>query len=212
MISRQVAELEGAPVSHATRALTLTDAGRLRIALAVLSCPHHGDGIRVSVIAAVALLAGDARSHHPGDSRNSPAGLPTYVIQHDASADFEPVAIGGPPPPAPPAPSTPPIATTRALPPPTQPQPSAKQQEKPLEKAEPPRGSQLTDLAIAALIVKASRASYSGNCACPDNTDRAGRRCGARSAYSRPGGSSPMCYERDVPVGMIAEWRSRNRR
>ena len=76
-----------------------------------------------------------------------------------------------------------------------------------LEEIEPPRGPQLSDLAIAALIVKGRRASYSGNCACPDNVDRAGRRCGGRSAYSRPGGRSPLCFERDVPVEMIAEWR-----
>src|SRR2546422_1395863 len=29
----------------------------------------------------------------------------------------------------------------------------------------------------------------------PYNTDRAGRRYGARSAYSRPRGRSPICYE-----------------
>ncbi len=30
-----------------------------------------------------------------------------------------------------------------------------------------------------------------GNCQCPDNHDRAGRRCGKRSAFCRPGGDSP---------------------
>lgn len=38
------------------------------------------------------------------------------------------------------------------------------------------------------------RAPSSGRCDCPYHTDRAGRRCGARSAYSRPGGRSPRCY------------------
>lgn len=38
------------------------------------------------------------------------------------------------------------------------------------------------------------RAPYTGSCDCPYHTDRAGRRCGARSAYSRPGGRSPRCY------------------
>jgi hypothetical protein len=37
----------------------------------------------------------------------------------------------------------------------------------------------------------------SGSCDCPYDTDKRGRSCGARSAYSRPGGSSPICYERD---------------
>jgi endonuclease YncB( thermonuclease family) len=30
-------------------------------------------------------------------------------------------------------------------------------------------------------------------CNCPADTDRAGRRCGARSAYMRPGGATPTC-------------------
>lgn len=38
------------------------------------------------------------------------------------------------------------------------------------------------------------RAPSSGRCDCPYHTDSAGRRCGARSAYSRPGGRSPRCY------------------
>jgi hypothetical protein len=37
-------------------------------------------------------------------------------------------------------------------------------------------------------IINESLSHYRGNCPCPYNTDRAGRRCGARSAYSRPGG------------------------
>lgn len=39
------------------------------------------------------------------------------------------------------------------------------------------------------------RASRSGSCECPYDRDSAGRSCGARSAYSRPGGSSPICYK-----------------
>jgi hypothetical protein len=30
-------------------------------------------------------------------------------------------------------------------------------------------------------------------CDCPADIDRAGRRCGARSAYIRPGGGAPTC-------------------
>jgi hypothetical protein len=30
-------------------------------------------------------------------------------------------------------------------------------------------------------------------CACPDDRDRAGRRCGARSGYARPGGQASVC-------------------
>jgi hypothetical protein len=66
-----------------------------------------------------------------------------------------------------------------------------------------------TDRAIAQVIVTSSRSSYSGSCPCPDNVDRAGRRCGGRSAYSRPGGHAPLCYESDVNAQMIAEFRTK---
>src|SRR5690349_18092302 len=65
----------------------------------------------------------------------------------------------------------------------------------------------LTDAQVKAAIVKASIASYSGACPCPFNTDSRGRRCGARSAYSRPGGRSPVCYVEDVTVKMVKAYR-----
>jgi hypothetical protein len=70
----------------------------------------------------------------------------------------------------------------------------------------------LTAAAIAAMIVQASRAQYyaSGRpCACPDDTMRNGRACGGRSAYSRPGGASPLCYPSDVTTAMIESYRQR---
>lgn len=39
-----------------------------------------------------------------------------------------------------------------------------------------------------------ARATKTGSCECPYDRDSAGRRCGGRSAYSKPGGSSPVCY------------------
>jgi hypothetical protein len=45
-----------------------------------------------------------------------------------------------------------------------------------------------TDTEIKQEIIKQSIASYRGSCPCPYNVDRAGRMCGRRSAYSRPGG------------------------
>jgi hypothetical protein len=39
-----------------------------------------------------------------------------------------------------------------------------------------------------------ARAPRSGSCDCPYDRDSRGRRCGDRSAYSRPGGRSPVCY------------------
>jgi hypothetical protein len=47
-------------------------------------------------------------------------------------------------------------------------------------------------------MIAESLASYPGNCPCPYNSDRAGRSCGGRSAYSRPGGYAPLCYPTDI--------------
>lgn len=62
---------------------------------------------------------------------------------------------------------------------------------------------------IVRQIMQDSLRSYSGSCPCPYNSDLAGRRCGARSAYSRPGGARPLCYESDVSEAMIARFLSR---
>ncbi len=59
-------------------------------------------------------------------------------------------------------------------------------------------------------IIKASLRSYSGACPCPYNTMRSGRRCGGNSAYSKPGGRSPICYPSDVSDRMIADYIRRN--
>jgi hypothetical protein len=70
----------------------------------------------------------------------------------------------------------------------------------------------LTAATIAALIVAESRRAYHDRgkpCACPDDSMRNGRACGSRSAYSRPGGSSPLCYPTDVSEAMIRSFRSR---
>ena len=47
-------------------------------------------------------------------------------------------------------------------------------------------------------IIRQSIAAYPGSCPCPYNSDRAGRRCGGRSAWSKPGGYKPVCYDSDV--------------
>jgi cell division septation protein DedD len=66
-----------------------------------------------------------------------------------------------------------------------------------------------TDQEIKQEIIRQSIAGYAGNCPCPYNTDRAGRRCGKRSAHSRPGGYAPLCYESDVTAQMVAGYRRR---
>jgi hypothetical protein len=70
----------------------------------------------------------------------------------------------------------------------------------------------LTAAAIAAILIKASRDQYHATgrpCACPDDTMRNGRACGGRSAHSRPGGATPLCYPGDVTAEMIDAYRRR---
>lgn len=66
-----------------------------------------------------------------------------------------------------------------------------------------------SDAEIRRILIRQSLASYPGNCPCPYNTDRAGRACGRRSAYSRPGGYSPLCYNSDITAAMVREYRAR---
>ena len=69
--------------------------------------------------------------------------------------------------------------------------------------------SKKTDAQVKQEIITASIASYRGSCPYPYSTDRAGRRCGGRSAYSRPGGAAPLCYESDVTQKMVDDYRKR---
>lgn len=62
---------------------------------------------------------------------------------------------------------------------------------------EPPQNIPKPDIAPAPNPDAPIRAAVSGSCDCPYDTDRRGRSCGKRSAYSRPGGRSPICYMRD---------------
>jgi hypothetical protein len=68
----------------------------------------------------------------------------------------------------------------------------------------------LSDAQVRQAIIQDSIARYQAAghpCACPYNPARNGSRCGARSAYSRPGGESPLCFPQDVSDGMVADWR-----
>jgi hypothetical protein len=58
-------------------------------------------------------------------------------------------------------------------------------------------------------IIRQSIATYPGSCPCPYSTDRAGRSCGRRSAYSRPGGHAPKCFPADVSQADIQAYRRR---
>jgi hypothetical protein len=70
---------------------------------------------------------------------------------------------------------------------------------------------QATDDEIRQLLIAQSIRSYAGSCPCPYNRDRAGRSCGRRSAYSRPGGRSPQCYPSDVSDEAVRQARERYR-
>ncbi|WP_419762669.1 SH3 domain-containing protein [Defluviimonas aestuarii] len=60
-------------------------------------------------------------------------------------------------------------------------------------------------------IIEQSIAAYPGSCPCPYNRDRAGRRCGGRSAWSKPGGYNPICYESDVSEARLSTYFARRR-
>lgn len=60
-----------------------------------------------------------------------------------------------------------------------------------------PSGFELSASQVKALIAH-SRAEFSGECPCPYDVDHSGRSCGKRSAYSRTGASSVLCYPKDV--------------
>jgi hypothetical protein len=110
-----------------------------------------------------------------------------------------------------------PTITTQAAPQPTpayateaparSPAPAANTVPKRIE-AEPQRAAPvLADQEITQQLIARSLASYPGSCPCPYNSDRAGRRCGGRSAYSRPCGYAPLCFESDITSDMIDDYR-----
>jgi hypothetical protein len=68
----------------------------------------------------------------------------------------------------------------------------------------------LSDDEIRTVLIKRSQAGYPGNCPCPYFLDRAGRKCGARSAYSKQGGYAPLCFAEDVTEQMIKQFRAKN--
>ena len=75
------------------------------------------------------------------------------------------------------------------------------------------RSADLPDTQIREEIVRGSVGAYLATghpCACPYNSARNGSRCGGRSAYSRPGGASPLCYPSDVSDGMVLDWKRKH--
>ena len=74
----------------------------------------------------------------------------------------------------------------------------------------PPIAEDLSDAEIKKILIGRSIRSYSGTCPCPYNQARNGSRCGKRSAYSKPGGAEPLCYESDVTDKMVERYRKNN--
>ncbi|WP_113627760.1 hypothetical protein [Pectobacterium peruviense] len=72
------------------------------------------------------------------------------------------------------------------------------------------KNSWISDEQIKEKIIQESISSYSGNCPCPYNSAHNGSKCGKRSAWSRAGGYSPICYKDDVTRKMIDDWRMKS--
>lgn len=70
----------------------------------------------------------------------------------------------------------------------------------------------LSDAQIRQILIDDSKRGYSGPCPCPYNTMRNGRACGGNSAYSKPGGASPLCYSQDVSDAIVQGYRKRTGR
>ena len=47
-------------------------------------------------------------------------------------------------------------------------------------------------------IIQDSISQYPGKCPCPYSIMSNGKKCGKRSAYSKPGGYEPLCYVSDI--------------
>ena len=69
----------------------------------------------------------------------------------------------------------------------------------------------LTDDQVKQQIIDESIAAYPGTCACPFNTARNGSSCGRRSAWSKAGGYSPICYKKEITAEQVQAWRQRHR-
>lgn len=65
-------------------------------------------------------------------------------------------------------------------------------------------------VSIKRQMIQQSIQNYPGNCPCPYNRASNGSSCGGRSAWSRPGGRSPICFAEDITNSMVQSWMARN--
>lgn len=79
----------------------------------------------------------------------------------------------------------------------------------PAKRVSAPAAAKVSAAQARKTLINRSIALYSGRCPCPYNVMKNGRRCGGNSAYSRPGGASPLCYPGDVSDKMVADFLAR---
>lgn len=90
-------------------------------------------------------------------------------------------------------------------------QPAAPRPTTPRAPAAPIKAPSYNRAEVVQAIIDQSIRATGGNCPCPYNRDRAGRRCGGRSAYSRPGGAAPICFAEQVTEQMVERYVARPR-
>ena len=69
--------------------------------------------------------------------------------------------------------------------------------------------AQSSDKDLRRQIIAESIRKYPGSCPCPYSRARNGSRCGKRSAWSKPGGRAPLCYDTDISDEMLAHYKKR---
>ena len=65
----------------------------------------------------------------------------------------------------------------------------------------------MSDAQIRSAIVKESVAKYKRACPCPYSTHPDGTQCGYRSAFHKDPTAKPICYEINVTLKMVDEYR-----
>ena len=72
-----------------------------------------------------------------------------------------------------------------------------------------PEQENLSDAQIRQILRNSSIEKYlkHNHCPCKESIAKDGSICGKRSAYTRPNGYCPLCYDKDVTPAMIAQYR-----
>lgn len=147
------------------------------LVLGIAQRNNRGKFITVSAIAAVLTIW--LSSHHPSQpsAQITPSPLPVAEVSIKPQSNSPtPTAIS--------------VLTEKPAPKPKPPSP--KLTPKPIHSPKP-SPSPTPETQVSTPL----RASVAGSCECPYDTDKRGRSCGGRSAYSRPGGRAPKCYSTD---------------